>query len=367
MLFAEEMSVERLVPPSNYDVTAEMARLRRPRPTGTRDKILVVTSRYDDHADAVVLELVTRGLPVFRFDVESWPDPTTITMEIGRAMEGSTGPAAENGRLVTAIGELSLGEVRAVWLRRRIYELFGLGPPHDDVGAYVRRESDAMFAGAMSFLGDAFWISPPASLHAADSKIAQLRVARDLGLTVPRTIVTNDPARASEFLESTTGAVVKSFRGQLGATLESTRLVYTQRVRDEHLAHLGRVRHSPCLFQEAIPKRSDLRVTVIGGSLFATEIETDESIEDIDWRRVEARGIRLHPVELPEPVAQRCRRMVDHFGLQFAGIDLVRTPGDDYVFLELNTHGDWLWLERATGQPFMESMADLLQHGAGGA
>jgi glutathione synthase/RimK-type ligase-like ATP-grasp enzyme len=31
--------------------------------------------------------------------------------------------------------------------------------------------------------------------------------------------------------------------------------------------------------------------------------------------------------------------------LQFAGIDLVQTPEGEYVFLEVNPSGQWLWLD----------------------
>src|SRR5215213_6683592 len=77
LLFAEPIPLERLTSGHRYDVTAELAaNVRRPRPTGHRDKVLIITSKDDDHADAVALELVARGCAVFRFDVESFPAST---------------------------------------------------------------------------------------------------------------------------------------------------------------------------------------------------------------------------------------------------------------------------------------------------
>lgn len=39
---------------------------------------------------------------------------------------------------------------------------------------------------------------------------------------------------------------------------------------------------------------------------------------------------------------------------------MVVTPGAEYVFLEVNPHGAWLWLERLLGIPVSESLAAYL-------
>ena len=39
---------------------------------------------------------------------------------------------------------------------------------------------------------------------------------------------------------------------------------------------------------------------------------------------------------------------------------LIVTPAGEFVFLELNPNGQWLWLELALGLPLVTSMADLL-------
>ena len=39
---------------------------------------------------------------------------------------------------------------------------------------------------------------------------------------------------------------------------------------------------------------------------------------------------------------------------------MIRTPAGEHVFLEVNAHNDWLWLEHITGLPMIAAMADLL-------
>jgi hypothetical protein len=77
----------------------------------------------------------------------------------------------------------------------------------------------------------------------------------------------------------------------------------------------------------------------------------------IDWRG----GDPVHEVfVLPEHVEASIHRLMDSFGLNFASLDMIVTPEGEYVFLELNPNGQWLWLEFELGLPLVSSMADLL-------
>jgi glutathione synthase/RimK-type ligase-like ATP-grasp enzyme len=47
-------------------------------------------------------------------------------------------------------------------------------------------------------------------------------------------------------------------------------------------------------------------------------------------------------------------------GLIYSAFDLVRTPQGEYVFLETNPFGQWLWIEDLTGLPISKAIADFL-------
>jgi hypothetical protein len=44
-------------------------------------------------------------------------------------------------------------------------------------------------------------------------------------------------------------------------------------------------------------------------------------------------------------------------------VDLRRTPSGEHVFLEVNTAGQWLFVEQATGQPIAQALAEALVAG----
>lgn len=58
------------------------------------------------------------------------------------------------------------------------------------------------------------------------------------------------------------------------------------------------------------------------------------------------------------------RKLVHHRQLASAAIEMIRRPNGEYVFLNINAHNDWLWLQRITGLRMVSAMADLLNSGA---
>lgn len=54
-------------------------------------------------------------------------------------------------------------------------------------------------------------------------------------------------------------------------------------------------------------------------------------------------------------------------GVLFGALDFVRTPSGEYVFLESNVNGQWLWIQQDTGADIAGAVADLLLSGDGPA
>jgi len=51
------------------------------------------------------------------------------------------------------------------------------------------------------------------------------------------------------------------------------------------------------------------------------------------------------------------------FDLQFSALDVLITPDGEYVFLELNSSGQWGWIENHTRLPLTETLVNLLAAG----
>lgn len=136
--------------------------------------------------------------------------------------------------------------------------------------------------------------------------------------------------------------------------------IYTSRITAEDLHAQSQIQQTACLFQARVPKKIELRITIIGDQAFAAEIYSQQSERTaIDWRRSYP-DLSYGVHQLPTEIQEKCLLLMRRFGLAFGAIDMILTPDDRYVFLELNPNGQWGWIEHATGLPLCATLVDLL-------
>jgi hypothetical protein len=128
-----------------------------------------------------------------------------------------------------------------------------------------------------------------------------------------------------------------------------------------HIKLLDHVRAAPCLLQEQIAKSLELRVTVVASEVFACAMDTQASPRTrCDYRKYDFERVQHTRYYLPEEIEKRCRRLVRNLGLYFASMDLILTPSGEFVFLDLNPNGQWLWTEELAELPISLAIARLL-------
>lgn len=151
-----------------------------------RDTILVLTNSVDGtHSDVVIDKLKNAGEKVFRFDVDRMARGDLV-LRFGVDQETFGFEALDRD------DSLFSTEIKSVWYRRpnRLNS-----PILDPVQRqYAEMEMTQLLEGLWSATTDeVFWLSNPINLERARKKILQLKIAREIGFSVPRTIVTNDP------------------------------------------------------------------------------------------------------------------------------------------------------------------------------
>jgi glutathione synthase/RimK-type ligase-like ATP-grasp enzyme len=184
-----------------------------------------------------------------------------------------------------------------------------------------------------------------------------------MGFELPPTLFTNDP---DEFLD-----LYRECNGRLVSKITSTLALrprfgsefsrFTEMVSTRDVANAHSVSLCPIVLQGYVAKRVEVRVTVVGQQVFAAEIHSQATHRTrVDWRRYDL-GSTPHRVHaLPADVAARCTALVADAGLTFGTIDLILTPDGRYVFLELNSAGEYGWIEDLTGLPISDAIADFL-------
>lgn len=222
---------------------------------------------------------------------------------------------------------------------------------------FVERESRDALVGALCAAGTQ-WVTHPATLWQAELKVVQLHCAHELGLPVPRTLVTNDSRQAREFARSYR-VVAKPVRyGLLGGTPEPL-VAWTARVDAESLRDLE---GPPVILQEEVPAVAHLRVVTVGDDAFVARLEADE----LDWREEPENHERFKAVpdrEQPE-LRRQSLTLARELRLGFSAQDWIETS-DGLFFLEANPSGQWLFLDPAFDGRLLDAMTGLLESLAG--
>jgi hypothetical protein len=300
--------------------------------------------------------LEARGAEVLRFDTDRFPGEAQAWFR----QDGGR----EQIRLRCDSHEVCLEPGDAIWYRRaRWAEKL---PP--SLNRQLRHgcvlESEALLRGLIA-AAPCFVMDPPDLVRERGHKPAQQRLARELGLATPRTLMTNDPAEARDFIASCRdGAIAKMLSGF--AVIDDDgreQVVFTTSLRDDHLARLDGLRLAPMVFQEQIRKRLELRITAVGSRMFTAAVDSQRVAgAEVDWRE---RGVTLlpswTPYELPAEVARALERYMERIGMQYSAIDMLVEPDGRHVFLEANPAGECFWLEHyAPHFPLTEAIADVL-------
>ncbi|UCR85175.1 MvdC/MvdD family ATP grasp protein [Pseudomonas chlororaphis] len=307
--------------------------------------ILIVSHAADDHATGVIAALCRSGHPQLLLDTAQYPHRSALTQRFGG---GS--PSYEfsiNGR------RIDLGTCAAGWWRRpQPFTLHtGIAP---EVATFTYTECHEAVSGLWAAL-DLVWVNPPDRDEVAHHKPYQLAVAYEVGMPIPRTVITSDPEVARQFVEELgpQRTIYKTFLASEGHWRE------TRLLRSSELPLLDRVSLAPVIFQEFVPAQADIRVTVVGEKMFATAITAAPGAYKIDYR-MDLDGARFEPTELPAGTAKALHALMQRLGLVYGAVDLRRTPEGEHVFLEINPAGEWRFVEDRTSQPITEAMAELL-------
>ncbi len=309
--------------------------------------ILVESHPGDDHLAPVVSRLEHRGHEVVVLDSGQFPVDSSVTI----AYDASPYP-----ELWLRVGgrEHDLAACRAAWWRRPLPMTLDPGVTDPAAVQFALTECHEGLEGLRALLQVA-WINDPLRDERATHKPYQLREAALAGLSVPRTVITNDPDRARQFVTNLgpVRTVYKSFLAQEQAWRE------TRVLRDAEVDRLDLVRHAPVIFQEYVPGDTDLRITVVGDRVQAVAIDSGSLAYSLDFR-LELETVPMRPYDLPAEVEARLLRLMRRLGLVYGAIDMRVRPDGEHVFFEVNPSGQWLFVEERTGLPLTDTFVAAL-------
>jgi len=316
--------------------------------------VLIVTCSSDVHSDEIAPKLQKTGARVVRLNTDQIVD---------RRVELTFSDTEHDDRISIDNEECFLSELTSVWYRRPETPQTGVVDCHQR--EFAEKEIGELLRQLYLLAPKARWVSKYQSLDVARRKIPQLHMAKRCGMRVPKTVATNSPSLVRRFFDDCDGRIIyKTLHAPVIQPFDGPELwgVPTTIIEKHHLERIDLVRPTGGIFQEYIEKAYEVRVTIIGNALFASKIDSQADPRGrTDWRDAVANQlVSVSTYSLPPVVANQCLSIVENFDLAFGAIDLICSPTGEYIFLELNCNGQWLWVEDETGQPLSEAMVRLL-------
>lgn len=320
-------------------------------------KILIPTIQNDVHAAAVALVLRQMGHHPVRWFCQDMPEAASASFRIGH--ETRHAPLREGGQPLC-----DLQDVDVLWTRRVEAPVIKSSDVRSSDRQVAQHETAALVKGLMHAISDRSFAVNPYEASISVNKLRQLQLAQELGLAVPETLISNDPGDIKAFLgqHESEGTIFKSFRPVTWDEATARASLYTHKVTLDLLPPDPFLQLSPGIFQAYVAKAFEVRVTCMGAELFSAQLDSQRTKAGVlDWRREDVNALPTRRLELPTEIAEKCRALLRRLGLVFGCIDFIVTPDGEYVFLEVNQMGQFLWVEEANPEfPMLQAFAEFL-------
>jgi len=309
-----------------------------------RRSVGIISSCIDYHASAVAWALAEGGVRSRVFD----------TFIEGAGAHSGYRISSERESKAELFNDF---ESDIVWYRKH-YSIPTRDVADSDGATFIRQESARYNDWLISNVEEKVpsWFNRPSVTRRAENKLRQLEFARSAGLRIPATIVTARSDVVREFAHQYTEIVVKPLQFyEWRYASGKAAFAFASAVSAEQILNLAPtdIDCCPAIYQECVKKIADHRVVVVGDTLIAYElVQLGDGGPDVDYRtHLHDGGLRYTVCELPVYVSDAIKRMMHIAGLQVASMDLACGEDGEFVFLDLNPGGQWLFLERNCPAP----------------
>lgn len=304
-------------------------------------KFLFLTEPDDGHAVTVKLALEEAGHSVRLLFMGD--QPTKLKNSVHIDNKHYSWKSADD------ISTYECNNYDVVWGRRPRKPYIPTQDVHEDDYKFIVRENTSFYESITNNLApNAWWINSKEAATRANSKLYQLRIAVNCGLQIPITLCSNDPIEIRYFLlkHECDGVIYKPFATNLWCENKFIKISYTNKIDFLSLPSNNVLQMTPGIFQREIKKKYELRITCFGNYLVAAKINSQSQDDTkLDWRSGQVDTLAVTPYSMPAILEEKIKLFMRKMGLVFGCIDIIVDEFDNYIFLEVNEQGQFLWKE----------------------
>ena len=311
--------------------------------------LVIFGSIKDPHVTRVAERLLDRSVDVYFFDLEmdvsahaTLPDDAPIHIEL-TACNYATGGL-----------EALPQDCEAAWLRYK-WPKQPVVTSQDQERYHRLTEFEHFFYQFVQIKRLRAFNSLDA-IRRMDSKLAQLKLASEIGFAIPPTIASNEPDAIKAFVtENAADCIIKVlYKAFMPPAADGSRKGFTLMTNPMTQGDLNEhedasFSFAPSLYQSRIDKAFELRGVATSDRCAAYKIDSQNSeLGKLDWRLAQFEKI-FEQYSLDRGAQLKFQEFIKRSGLHYGVFDAALTRGGELVFIECNADGQWAWLERACG------------------
>jgi glutathione synthase/RimK-type ligase-like ATP-grasp enzyme len=182
-----------------------------------------------------------------------------------------------------------------------------------------------------------------------NNKSVQLLLARDCGMNVPRTLMTNSPQAVRDYFRGNPQRTIcKTFSTHIWEKEQGGPVMVTEtfELSADKLPSDEVLTYAPAIYQELIVKKFDVRMVLLGAAVYSYSLHNPKGA--LDWRGDATQGlVRVEAIVTPPEVEKSVLAFAAKSGIAFGSFDFAIDNQDRWWFLEVNEGGQFLWLDAA--------------------
>ncbi len=200
------------------------------------------------------------------------------------------------------------------------------------------------------------WVpaKPSQLISLSQKKYNELLMAQKLGLDTPQTIFTSSPLQANIFLKQNKKILLREFGRRVFIDKKNKFRQLENKIIENH-KDLQLVQNTPCVFQNYIEKKFEVRAVVVANKVLSCKIDS----QIIDWRNNEGKT-PFSKFTLPVQVQKKLIKLQKQLGFNLSCFDLICGVDNKYYFLEMNRPGSWFFIEALTGLKIRDAIVKRL-------
>ncbi|WP_143304570.1 MvdC/MvdD family ATP grasp protein [Chitinophaga vietnamensis] len=317
--------------------------------------ILIITNQYEPTTDYVIDWLIEKKADFYRINSEDMTQQTAI----------NDFSLSDDNTIELAGKKLYLPDIHVVWYRRwydyRNTITRAVDKYHRQAIIESREEATQVSYYLFKLLRHKKWLSDPFQ-NQSHNKLHTLKLAKQVGLTVPDTLVTNSKARLRAFYEKHQGGIITKpvsdpyvFISDNGDNYKS----FTEKITSGFIDALED-QFFLSQFQSYVKGKYELRIFYLDGQFYPTAIIHSGTTDIKLSVSYQVSRINMIAYCLPEDIIAKLQRLMNVLGLNTASIDMLETEDGHITFLEVNPVGQFMGYATHNNYQIDEKIAEWL-------